>query len=36
MQKASDITIAAMKIGFSSLKEGVSSDYISNLTIRPI
>ena len=31
MQKASDITVAAMKIGFSNLKEGVSSDYISNI-----
>jgi Xaa-Pro dipeptidase len=31
MQKASDITVAAMKAGFSNLKEGVSSDYISNL-----
>ena len=31
MQKASDITVAAMKIGFSNLKEGVTSDYISNI-----
>jgi Xaa-Pro dipeptidase len=31
MQKASDITIAAMKIGFNNLKEGVSSDQISKL-----
>jgi Xaa-Pro dipeptidase len=29
MQKASDITIEAMKIGVSSLKEGISSDDIS-------
>jgi Xaa-Pro dipeptidase len=29
MQKASDITVAAMKIGIGSLKEGVSSDHIS-------
>jgi Xaa-Pro dipeptidase len=31
MQKASDITVAAMQIGFNNLKEGVSSDYISNI-----
>ena len=29
MQKASDITVTAMQMGFSNLKEGVSSDYIS-------
>jgi Xaa-Pro dipeptidase len=29
MQKASDITVAAMKTGMSNLKEGVSPDYIS-------
>jgi Xaa-Pro dipeptidase len=29
MQKASDITVAAMKIGISNLKEGVSPDHIS-------
>ncbi len=31
MQKASEITVAAMKTGFSNLKEGVSSDYISGI-----
>jgi Xaa-Pro dipeptidase len=31
MQKASDITIAAMKIGIRNLNEGVSSDEISKL-----
>jgi Xaa-Pro dipeptidase len=31
MQKASDITVEALKIGMSSLKEGVSSDYISGI-----
>ena len=29
MQKASDITVAAMKTGISNLKEGISSDVIS-------
>ena len=31
MQKASDITVAAMKIGFDHLKEGISPDIISNM-----
>jgi len=31
MQKASDITVAAMKIGISSLKEGITPDIISNI-----
>ncbi len=31
MQKASDITVAAMQLGFSSLKEGISPDYISDI-----
>jgi Xaa-Pro dipeptidase len=30
MQKASDITVAAMQLGFSNLKEGISPDYISD------
>jgi len=31
MQKATDITVAAMQIGCSNLKEGIFSDYISNI-----
>jgi len=31
MQKATDITVAAMKIGISHLKEGISSDHISSI-----
>jgi Xaa-Pro dipeptidase len=31
MQKASDITVAAMKIGISKLKEGISPDHISTI-----
>ena len=31
MQQASDITVAAMKIGISSLKEGISAEQISSI-----
>jgi Xaa-Pro dipeptidase len=31
MQKASDITVAAMKIGIKHLKEGISADHISSI-----
>jgi Xaa-Pro dipeptidase len=31
MQKATDITVAAMQLGFSNLKEGISPDYISDI-----